>query len=82
MTSWALLGLQAAGEGGSLAARRGAAFLRARQQDDGRWPAEHIAGVFNKTCAIHYDAYLRVFPVWALALLGRPEPEWGGYSAE
>ncbi len=69
MTSWALLALHACGEGPSRAAQRGAAFLRARQQPDGRWPEEHIAGVFNKTCAIHYDAYLRVFPVWALALV-------------
>jgi squalene cyclase len=69
MTSWALLALHAAGEGGSPAARRGVAFLKARQQSNGRWPAEHIAGVFNKSCAIHYDAYLRIFPVWALALV-------------
>jgi len=69
MTSWALLALDACGEGRSRAAQRGGAFLRARQQPDGRWPEEHIAGVFNKTCAIHYDAYLRIFPVWALALL-------------
>ncbi|MGO9830524.1 MAG: 2,3-oxidosqualene cyclase [Myxococcaceae bacterium] len=70
MTSWALLALHACGEGRSAAAERGAAFLRARQQSDGRWPEEHIAGVFNKTCAIHYDAYLRIFPVWALAVVG------------
>ncbi|HXX29227.1 MAG TPA: 2,3-oxidosqualene cyclase [Myxococcaceae bacterium] len=70
MTSWALMALHAAGEGASPAARRGVAFLRARQLPDGRWPPEHIAGVFNKTCAIHYDAYLRIFPVWALALTG------------
>ena len=82
MTSWALLALQASGQGRSPAAVRGVAFLRARQQSDGRWPPEHIAGVFNKTCAIHYDAYLRVFPVWALALVGGPENEWGGHSAD
>ena len=70
MTSWALLALHACAEGLSDAARRGVAFLLARQLPNGRWPEEHIAGVFNKTCAIHYDAYLRVFPVWALALVG------------
>jgi 2,3-oxidosqualene cyclase len=69
MTSWALLALHASGEGLSAAALRGVNFLRGRQQPDGRWPAEHIAGVFNKTCAIHYDVYLRVFPVWALGAL-------------
>ncbi len=74
MTSWALLALHACGEGQRASARRGVSFLRARQQNDGRWPEEHIAGVFNKTCAIHYDAYLRIFPVWALALAGGPAP--------
>lgn len=82
MTSWALLALHASGEGRSAAARRGVAFLKSRQQADGRWPAEHIAGVFNKTCAIHYDAYLRIFPVWALARLSRPGREWGAEPVE
>jgi lanosterol synthase len=76
MTSWALLALHACGQGQSASARRGVSFLEARQEADGRWPPEHIAGVFNKTCAIHYDAYLRIFPVWALALLKKPEGEW------
>jgi squalene/oxidosqualene cyclase-like protein len=67
MTSWALLALERAGRRDSAAVRRGVDFLLRRQQPDGRWPAEHIAGVFNKTSAIHYDAYLRVFPLWALA---------------
>ena len=69
MTSWALLALARAGRATSPEARRGAAFLLHRQQPDGRWPAEHIAGVFNHTCAIHYDSYLRVFPPWALAAI-------------
>jgi squalene cyclase len=72
MTSWALLAMYAAGEARGPAVRRGVVFLRARQQADGRWPSEHIAGVFNKSCAIHYDAYLRVFPMWALALVESP----------
>ncbi len=67
MTSWALLSLVAAGQGTSEAVRRGSAWLRARQEEDGRWPPEPIAGVFNRTCAIHYHAYLMLFPVWALA---------------
>jgi squalene cyclase len=37
-----------------------------RQREDGSYPPEHIAGMFNKTCAIHYDNYLKVFPLWAL----------------
>lgn len=67
MTSWALLGLAAAGRATGAAAQRGAEFLKARQRDDGTWPPEAVAGVFNKTCSIHYDAYLKVFPLWALS---------------
>ena len=66
MTSWALLALGAAGREGSDEARRGVAFLERRQRDDGSFPPEHIAGMFNKTCAIHYDNYLKIFPLWAL----------------
>jgi squalene/oxidosqualene cyclase-like protein len=74
MTSWALLALSAAGHGGSEPARRGVAFLIRRQCADGSFPDEHIAGMFNKTCAIHYDNYLKIFPLWAMAVLFRPKP--------
>jgi lanosterol synthase len=67
-TSWALLSLAACGRRDSEAVRRGVEWLRARQGPDGRWPPEPIAGVFNRTCAVHYDIYLRAFPVWALAV--------------
>ncbi len=71
MTSWALLALLAAGRVDSSTVTRAADFLIAGQQADGRWPAEHIAGMFNKTSAIHYDNYLKIFPLWALAELSR-----------
>ena len=67
MTAWATLALIAAGRGRSAAVARAVAFLNKRQCADGSFPAEGIAGVFNKTCAIHYDNYLKIFPVWALA---------------
>ncbi|MGZ6071592.1 MAG: 2,3-oxidosqualene cyclase [Myxococcaceae bacterium] len=67
-TSWALLSLAACGHRSSDAVRRGVAWLRAQQGDDGRWPDQPITGVFNRTCAIHYDIYLRLFPVWALSI--------------
>jgi len=70
MTSWALLALSAAGQAGSEPVKKGLAFLAARQQPDGSFPPEHIAGMFNKTCAIHYDNYLGIFPLWAMAVAG------------
>ncbi|MCD6499655.1 MAG: squalene--hopene cyclase [Deltaproteobacteria bacterium] len=68
MTSWALLALARAGHKDSKAVRNGVRFLVDRQRPDGTWPPEHIAGMFNKTSAIHYDNYIRIFPPWALAL--------------
>lgn len=67
MTSWALLALAAGGQRDTPTFARGVRFLIDRQRDDGSWPDEHIAGVFNRTCAIHYDNYLKIFPTWALA---------------
>jgi squalene/oxidosqualene cyclase-like protein len=72
MTSWALLALAAAGHGEGEPVRRGLAFLAARQRADGSFPDEHIAGMFNKTCAIHYDNYLGIFPLWAMGVARRP----------
>jgi squalene/oxidosqualene cyclase-like protein len=72
MTAWALLALTATGRTECEAVRRGVAFLVNRQRFDGSFPDEHIAGMFNKTCAIHYDNYLKIFPLWALAVAGCP----------
>ena len=69
-TSWAVLSLAACGRRDSEAVRRGVAWLREHQGEDGRWPDQPITGVFNRTSAIHYDIYLRLFPVWALAVCG------------
>jgi squalene/oxidosqualene cyclase-like protein len=67
MTSWALLGLIQGGRADSTSVQRGVRFLIERQEADGSFPPERIAGMFNKTCAIHYDNYLKVFPLWALS---------------
>ena len=72
MTSWAMLALVAAGHGGTEPVQRGLSFLSVRQRADGSFPNEHIAGMFNKTCAIHYDNYLKIFPLWAMAAANRP----------
>jgi squalene/oxidosqualene cyclase-like protein len=77
MTSWATLALIAAGQGQSPAVRRAVEFLRRRQRHDGSFPPEGIAGVFNKTCAIHYDNYLKIFPLWALAAAERQRAQVG-----
>ncbi len=67
-TAWALLALLDAGTAGSAeACRRAAQFLVERQQKDGNWPNEGMVGIFNRTCAINYDGYRTVFPLWALA---------------
>lgn len=67
MTAWAALSLMAAGRRQSLSVSRALQFLLDRRSEDGTYPDENIAGVFNKTCAIHYDNYLKVFPLWAVA---------------
>jgi squalene/oxidosqualene cyclase-like protein len=66
MTAWATLALIAAGHGRSSEVSRAVGFLKEHQREDGSFPAEGIAGVFNKTCGIHYDNYLKIFPFWAL----------------
>jgi squalene/oxidosqualene cyclase-like protein len=71
MTAWALLGLVQGDRVRSDSARRGVQFLIQRQLADGSFPAERIAGMFNKTCAIHYDNYLKVFPLWAMGEVRR-----------
>jgi squalene/oxidosqualene cyclase-like protein len=81
MTSWALLALSAAGCSETDAARRGVSFLTARQRADGSFPDEHIAGMFNKTCAIHYDNYLKIFPLWAMAVMREPTASSLGSSS-
>jgi squalene/oxidosqualene cyclase-like protein len=67
MTAWAVLGLIAGGCARSAAVSNGVRFLIDVQREDGSYAPEHIAGMFNKTCAIQYDNYLKIFPLWALA---------------
>ena len=67
-TAWAALALARCGPGHDAAVRRALAFLAASQGPDGSWPDEPLNGVFNRTCAIRYDSYRHIFPVWALAV--------------
>jgi squalene/oxidosqualene cyclase-like protein len=67
MTAWALLALSRAGRRHGMPSQRGRSFLLGAQQPDGTWHDTAVSGVFNRTCSIHYDAYDKIFPLWALA---------------
>ena len=43
-----------------------ASNLVQRQQPDGFWPRERVAGIFFDTAGLHYDLYRLYFPLWAL----------------
>jgi len=74
-TAWALLGLVAAGEAGSEAARRAAAWLCDAQRDDGDWDEEHFTGTgFPRDFLIRYHLYRIVWPVLALGRLRKALP--------
>jgi squalene-hopene/tetraprenyl-beta-curcumene cyclase len=67
-TAWALLGLLAAGEARSDAARRGAEFLIRTQQADGLWSdLSFTAPGFPRVFYLRYHGYSAYFPFWALA---------------
>ncbi|MBX6419716.1 MAG: squalene--hopene cyclase [Nevskia sp.] len=66
-TAWALLGLFAAGQAHSEAARRGVAWLLEHQGDDGLWhdPSFNAPG-FPRVFYLKYHGYTAYFPLWAL----------------
>ena len=66
-TSWALLGLMAAGETGPAVAR-GIAYLASTQRADGEWDeAPYTAVGFPKVFYLRYHGYRLFFPLLALA---------------
>jgi lanosterol synthase len=65
-TCWALLSLMAADHPDAAPIENGIRFLLGRQEDNGGWPQESIAGVFNHNCMINYAAYRNIFPIWTL----------------
>jgi squalene-hopene/tetraprenyl-beta-curcumene cyclase len=67
-SSWALLGLIAAGAGSSEAVHRGIQYLLATQQADGLWSdPSFTAPGFPRVFYLKYHGYCGYFPFWALA---------------
>ena len=67
-TAWALLGLLAAGDVRSDAARCGAEFLMRTQRTDGLWSdPSFTAPGFPRVFYLRYHGYSAYFPLWALA---------------
>ncbi|MBT3070246.1 squalene--hopene cyclase [Rhodomicrobium sp. Az07] len=67
-TSWALLGLMAAGEVDNPAVKRGIAWIVANQNEAGTWQEDrHNAPGFPRVFYLIYHGYSKYFPLWALA---------------
>jgi squalene-hopene/tetraprenyl-beta-curcumene cyclase len=67
-TSWALLGLMAAGEVDHPAVARGIDFLTRTQKPDGLWDENYYTGGgFPRVFYLRYHGYRKYFPLWALA---------------
>ncbi|CDY75093.1 Squalene--hopene cyclase [Caballeronia glathei] len=66
-TSWALLGLMAAGVIDHPAVARGVAYLQATQRAHGLWDeARFTATGFPRVFYLRYHGYRKFFPLWAL----------------
>src|SRR6195256_437511 len=83
-TSWALLGLMAAGESDHPSVVRGVEYLAETQADDGFWDeARYTATGFPRVFYLRYHGYAKFFPLWALARFrnlqraNRPSTAWG-----
>jgi squalene-hopene/tetraprenyl-beta-curcumene cyclase len=67
-TSWALLGLMAAGEVDHPAVARGIDYLMQTQTKDGLWNEERFTATgFPRVFYLRYHGYRKYFPLWALA---------------
>jgi len=67
-TSWAVLGLMAAGEVDSDAVRRGVEYLLAEPRTGCDWQEPWFTAVgFPRIFYLRYHGYRRFFPLWALA---------------
>ena len=67
-TSWALLGLMAAGEARNPAVARGIRYLLAAQGADGFWKEDfYTATGFPRVFYLRYHGYSKFFPLWAVS---------------
>jgi squalene-hopene/tetraprenyl-beta-curcumene cyclase len=67
-TSWAILGLLAAGEVNNPAVAKGIAYLIQTQDNSGTWREDrHNAPGFPRVFYLIYHGYAKYFPLWALA---------------
>ena len=67
-TSWAVLGLLAAGEVDSVAVKSGIEYLLESPRDDGKWREKHFNAVgFPRVFYLRYHGYSAFFPLLTLA---------------
>jgi squalene-hopene/tetraprenyl-beta-curcumene cyclase len=67
-TSWALLGLMAAGEVDHTSVAGGIDYLLTRQGEDGFWEEQRFTATgFPRVFYLRYHGYAKFFPLWALA---------------
>lgn len=67
-TSWAVLGLMAAGQADCDAVKRGVQFLLDAPRENGKWKEEYFNAVgFPRVFYLRYHGYSAYFPLWTLA---------------
>jgi squalene-hopene/tetraprenyl-beta-curcumene cyclase len=67
-TSWAVLGLMAAGEVDSVTVKGGIDYLLREPHDGGKWQEEYYNAVgFPRIFYLRYQGYSSFFPLWTLA---------------
>jgi squalene-hopene/tetraprenyl-beta-curcumene cyclase len=71
-TSWAVLGLMAAGEADNAAVARGVRFLTEAPRQGAKWDEPwHTAVGFPRVFYLRYHGYSAYFPAWALGRFAR-----------
>lgn len=80
-TAWALLGLMAGGDSGSISVRKGIEYLVRTQKADGTWDEELATGTgFPRVFYLCYHLYRNSFPLLALATFLKMNREPAGWS--